>query len=243
MICTTEKIIDNIKKADGIYQLTIEGKFEGKPGQFYMLKGCGNDKLLPRPISIYDIKEESISFLYATLGDGTKELACLHKGDSLQIMGPLGNSFDEKYGEKIAIVAGGIGIAPINYLTKKLKASQIDVYAGFRNYTYGLEEIEKQVDNLIISTEDGSIGNKGYVTDYFQPQKYDTVLCCGPEIMMNKVIKMCIEKDVDVFVSTEKRMACGIGACLVCTCKTKEGNKRTCIEGPVFNGKDLVLND
>ncbi len=243
MICSTEKIIKNEKIVDGIYKLTIEGEFEGKPGQFYMLKGCGNDKLLPRPISIHDINEGSISFLYAACGEGTKEFVSLDKGDTLQIMGPLGNCFEESYGKKIAIVTGGIGIAPINYLTKNLNASQIHVYAGFRDCLYGLTEIEKQVEGLIISTEDGSVGNKGYVTEGFDPEKYDTVLCCGPEIMMNKVIKMCLESNVEVFASMEKRMACGVGACLVCTCKTKEGNKRTCKDGPIFNGKDLVLND
>ena len=87
------------------------------------------------------------------------------------------------------------------------------------------------------------VGHKGYVTELFNPENYDVVLCCGPEIMMKKVVKMCKEKNVPVYVSMENHMACGVGACLVCTCKTKDGNKRTCKDGPVFLGEDIVIEE
>jgi len=157
-------------------------------------------------------------------------------------MGPLGNGFDlENIKGKIAIVTGGIGIAPMNYLIKSIKNINMDIYAGFRDETYCTENFNNLVDNVVVATEDGSAGEKGYVTDYFHPEDYDLVLCCGPEIMMDKVILMCREKKIPLYVSMEKRMACGIGACLVCTCKTRFGNKRTCKDGPVFKGEDILL--
>ena len=103
-------------------------------------------------------------------------------------------------------------------------------------------EIKEYVTNINISTETGSEGYKGYVTDLFKPENYDVVLCCGPEVMMNKVIKMCNDKKIPLYVSMEKHMACGIGACLVCTCKTINGNRRTCKDGPVFLGSEVILD-
>ena len=143
----------------------------------------------------------------------------------------------------MAIVAGGIGIAPMNYLIKQIKNCEIDLYAGFRDVNYSLDELGKYVKSVYIATESGNKGHKGYITEILQVENYDLVLCCGPEIMMKKVVDMCSEKNINVYVSMEKRMACGIGACLVCTCKTKEGNKRSCKDGPVFNGRDLIFND
>lgn len=235
------KINENIKINDSIYKIVLKGKFSGNPGQFYMLRSWGNEPLLPRPISIHDIYEDGIEFMYQIVGEGTKALSSLRAGDELEITGPLGNGFDIKNIKgKIAVVAGGIGTAPMNYVVKSLKNSEITAYYGFKNSPYCAEAIKDVVNELRISTEDGSFGHKGYITEIFEPEKYDMVLCCGPEIMMNKVIEMCREKNVPVYVSLEKHMACGIGACLVCTCKTKAGNKRTCKDGPVFNGYDLV---
>jgi dihydroorotate dehydrogenase electron transfer subunit len=106
-----------------------------------------------------------------------------------------------------------------------------------------VDTVEKHVNKVYLSTESGLKGHKGYVTDLIDPQKYETVICCGPEIMMKKVISLCNDVKVPVYVSMETHMACGIGACLVCTCKTVGGNKRTCKDGPVFLGKDLIFND
>ena len=129
----------------------------------------------------------------------------------------------------------------LNKLKHNKKVSSIEVFAGFRGEIYGISGIEKKVNRLTITTEDESIGKKGYITDGLDLSSYDMVLCCGPEIMMNKVVNLCKELKVQCLVSTEKRMACGVGACYGCTCKTKDGNKRGCTEGPVFKGEDLVL--
>ncbi|MBU3110943.1 dihydroorotate dehydrogenase electron transfer subunit [Clostridium lacusfryxellense] len=238
------KTYENFEISEGVYKLSIKGKFNVKPGQFFMLKVGDLEPLLPRPISVYDVTDEKISFLYQIVGQGTKHLSNLRENDEIQIMGPLGNGFDiEKIKGKIAVVSGGIGIAPLIYLIKKLTDCEIDLYAGFRTVDYSVDSVEKYVKTTNLSTESGKIGHKGYVTDLIDPKKYETVICCGPEIMMKKVISMCNEVNTPVFASMENHMACGIGACLVCTCKTKAGNKRTCKDGPVFNGKDLIFND
>ncbi|OPD36218.1 diguanylate cyclase [Clostridium botulinum] len=236
------KVIENKSISTGIFKMTLEGAFKGKPGQFYMIRAWQDEPILWRPISIHDINDNSIEFLYKLEGRGTKILSKIKSEEEVEIMGPLGNGFDlENINGKIAIVTGGIGIAPMNYLIKSMKNINMDIYAGFRDEVYCIENFNNLVDKVVVVTEDGSSGEKGYVTDYFHPEDYDLVLCCGPEIMMNKVILMCREKKIPLYVSMEKRMACGIGACLVCTCKTKFGNKRTCKDGPVFKGEDILL--
>lgn len=239
-----KNVFSNEKIEEDIYEITIEGKFEGNPGQFYLLRAWDEEPVLSRPISIYDKDEEKIKFLYRVCGRGTEILTKLKKGDEIKLTGPLGNGFPlEKLQGKVALVAGGIGIAPMLYLTKKLKKSSLDLYAGFRKISKTVDNVEKNVNNFVLSTENGEAGHKGYVTDLINVENYDVVVCCGPEIMMSKVIKMCDEKNVPLYVSMENRMACGIGACLVCTCKTKDGRKRSCKEGPVFLGEELVIND
>ena len=244
MECIVAKTYENTLISEGVYKLSIKGRFNVKPGQFFMLKVRGQEPLLPRPISVYDVDDTQISFLYQIVGEGTKALSELRENDELQIMGPLGNGFDvEKIKGKVAVVSGGIGIAPLVYLIKKLTGCEIDLYSGFRTVDYSVDTVEKYVNKAHLSTECGNIGHKGYITDIIDPEKYDIVICCGPEIMMKKVISMCLDAKVPVIVSMENHMACGIGACLVCTCKTVGGNKRTCKDGPVFDGKDLIFKD
>lgn len=239
-----EKVYSNKKIDDDIYEISIKGKFEGTPGQFYMLRAWDKEPTLSRPISINNIEGDTITFLYRVFGRGTEILSKLILGDEIKLTGPLGNGFDiGKINGKVAIVAGGIGIAPMRYLINKLKNCNVDLHVGFRNKSKIVDNVEKYVNNFYLSTENGDAGHKGYVTDLLKVQDYDVVLCCGPEIMMRKVVKMCEEKKVPVYVSMENRMACGIGACLVCTCKTKSGRKRSCKEGPVFLGEELAIND
>jgi 2-polyprenylphenol hydroxylase and related flavodoxin oxidoreductases len=244
--CRVDK---NTKIKDNIYEIEFKGNFNGKPGQFYMLRSWNMYPLLSRPISICYLDENKITFLYQVVGNGTKKLSLLHQGDEVKLTGPLGNGFDiDKMNGKISIVSGGIGIAPMLYLVKNIKETlnkgniQIDLYAGFKKDTYILDRFEQFVDNIYYSVEVGK-GEEtvGYITDIFHPENYDMVLCCGPELMMKKVVNMCGDKKVPLYVSMENHMACGVGACLVCTCKTKHGNKRTCCDGPVFSGEDLVL--
>lgn len=235
-------VLSNMEISPSIYEIILQGDFTGKPGQFYMLKGWNSfDPFLPRPLSIADLEDGRITFLYEVKGKGTGIVSRLKKGDSLSILGPLGNGFDLQGEGKIAIISGGIGIAPMLYLAKNLEG-RVDLYSGFRNNSYFTQRIKPYVDNIYISTEDGSQGHKGFITDLFNPDKYDLVLTCGPTPMMEVVMGIC-ENKVPLYISMESRMACGIGACLGCTIETRRGMERVCKEGPVFKGEDVVLND
>lgn len=239
------KVISNDEICKDIYKLIVEDESEIKAGQFYMLKLNGAT-FLPRPISICEKTENKLTFLYAVVGEGTKEFAKLREHDEISLTGPLGNGFDlEKDYGRVALVCGGIGTAPMLELAKRLRnkneEQKIDLYAGFRDDVYLIDELKEYVNEAKVSTNTGKHGHKGFVTDILNVEEYDTILCCGPEIMMKKVVEMCKEKNVSVYVSMEKHMACGVGACLVCTCKTKDGHKRTCKDGPVFDGYYVEL--
>lgn len=241
-VYNTGKVYSNIEITAGIFKMKVSGIYEGNPGQFYMIRAWGCEPLLNRPISIHHIDKEGITFLYQAIGKGTEEFANLKTGDSITLQGPHGNGFDiEGLNGKIALVAGGMGAAPLLYTAEKIKGCIVDLYAGFRDVVHTADSFEGFVDNIYISTESGSTGHKGYVTDILKPEDYNMVLCCGPEPMAKKVVEICKGKNTPVQVSMEKRMACGVGACLVCTCKTKFGNRRTCKDGPVFYGENLVF--
>jgi dihydroorotate dehydrogenase electron transfer subunit len=238
-----KKVLSNVEIIEGIYRLHVSGSFNIKPGQFFMLSAWEEQMLLPRPISVHEVDEEGVYFLYQAKGKGTKILSLLTEGQNINLLGPLGNGFDvEDIKGKVAVVAGGIGIAPMNYLIKSLSNCQVDLYCGFRDEIYGVDRIKSDIKKIYISTDTGDIGHKGFITDIFEPDEYDLVLCCGPEVMMKKVVEKCRKFSVPVYVSMEKYMACGLGACLVCTCKTVNGNKRTCADGPVFSGEELCLD-
>lgn len=237
-----ESVFENVEISSNVYRLIIEGEFNAIPGQFYMLRAWGDAPMLSRPISISSIEDGRLSFIYQSIGKGTKIFSKLKKNDKIEITGPLGNGFDtDNITGKVAVVSGGIGIAPMLYLVQRLVNCEIDLYAGYRDQSYMIDNFKELVKNIEISTESGQEGHKGYITEVFKPELYDTVVCCGPEPMMTAVVKKCIDKKVKVFASMEKHMACGIGACLVCTCKTKNGNKRACKDGPVFLGEQLLL--
>lgn len=232
----------NKQVSNNIYRLSAEFESEIKPGQFFMLKTTDNSFLLPRPISINDVNGNIVSFLYRIEGQGTKKISSLSKNDELQLFGPLGNGFDlDKLKGKVAIIGGGIGIAPLLYLCKLLD-KKADVYLGYkdRENMYIIDEFKSFAGRCVIVTEDGSFGEKGFVTDYVDYDEYDVVVTCGPEIMMKRIANICKDKKIKCYVSLERRMACGIGACLGCTVKTKTGNKRACKEGPVFDSEELI---
>lgn len=235
-------IIENNQINRNIFKLSAEFKEEIRPGQFFMLKTLDNSFLLPRPISVNDVNENIVSFLYRIEGQGTKNISSLCANDKIQLFGPLGNGFErEKLTGKVAIIGGGIGIAPLLYLTKIL-GKNADVYLGYKDIEnmYIWEEFKSYAELTTIVTEDGSFGEKGFVTSFVSYQKYDAVVTCGPEIMMNKIINDCKENNVKCYVSLERRMACGMGACLGCTVQTKGGNKRACKDGPVFDSEELL---
>ena len=237
-------IIENKEISQGIFSMKVKHKENVRAGQFYMLKG--ELAFLGRPISVCEVEKDIIRFVYAVVGKGTNELKNMKEGKTLKIIGPLGNGFDtDREYKKVALVGGGIGVAPMLELAKALRRKneniKMDFYGGFRDDIYLTDEIDNYVEKTYLSTNSGKYGVKGFVTEPLLEniKNYDTVLCCGPEVMMKRVVEICKENNVEVFISMEKHMACGVGACLVCTCKTKSGNKRTCKDGPVFNGLDI----
>lgn len=234
------KITENKSVSDGIFKLSAEFSGEINPGQFFMLKTLDNSFLLPRPISVNDAGENEVIFLYRAEGKGTSKISSMKAGEELQLFGPLGNGFDmQELKGRVAVVGGGIGIAPLLYLTKQLGRSA-DVYLGFKSCGYTVDEFEKYAGKVLVATEDGSTGEKGFVTDYVDFGRYDAVVTCGPEIMMNKIMHSCREAGVKCYASLERRMACGMGVCLGCTVVTRDGNKRACKDGPVFMSEELI---
>ena len=221
-------------------------------GQFFTLRAWGADEapFLSRPISVHRWNPDSstIEFLYQVVGEGTEKLAQLKQQDAFQLTGPMGNGFDvpeivSKY-KKIAVVGGGIGTAPMYQLTRELAAAGVkpDVFFGFRDAPYCMEEY-REIANLVkVSTDTGAVGFHGFVTQLYDPADYDVVLVCGPTVMMRNAARLCAEKGTPCFVSMEKKMACGIGACLGCTCETKSGEgKSVCKNGPVFDAAEVFF--
>ena len=221
-------------------------------GQFFMLRGWADDEapFLSRPISLhsFDARQESLEFLYQVKGEGTEKLSQLEEGDVIRVTGPMGNGFDVQaltaaY-KKIAVVGGGIGTAPMFQLTRELAAAGVkpDVFFGFRDAPYCMEEYRPIANLVKVSTDTGAVGFHGFVTQLYDPADYDVVLVCGPTVMMRNAARLCAEKGTPCFVSMEKKMACGIGACLGCTCETKGGEgKSVCKNGPVFDATEVFF--
>lgn len=223
-----------------------------KPGQFVSLYCKDGSRLLPRPISICEIDQErgAIRLVYRVVGKGTKEFSNLQAGDSIEVMGPLGNGFTLE-GKKAILIGGGIGIPPMLQLSKELKAMgvQVQVVLGYRDELFLNEEFT-QFGEVYISTEDGSTGTKGNVIDAIKEKELtaDIIFSCGPTPMLRGVKAYAMEQGIKAQISMEEKMACGIGACLACVCKSKEkdhhtnvNNKRICKDGPVFYCEEVEL--
>ena len=217
------KVLKNEYVGEDMYLMEVEGSFKGEMGQFYMLRAWDNYPLLSRPISIHDISDNSISFLYKVFGEGTKILSKLKPEDTIKLEGPYGNGYEKVEG-KVALVGGGIGVAPLYLVAKNIE--NCDAYLGFRNEPILIDKYEEVCNEVKVA-----VGNT-FVTDIIDINKYDYILTCGPTPMMEKLVKMVEGTNTKVMVSLENHMACGVGACLVCTCKTKFGNKKTCKDGP-----------
>ena len=237
-------ILKNDKVNETIYKMVVpHGGNKPVPGQFYMLKGIGAGfPLLGRPISVNDADDENVTFLYAVVGKGTEIFKKMHVGDELEITGPLGHGFDVELGGKIALVSGGIGFAPLVYVAKSLKnAEKIDFYCGFGDTSYELDSVKDYVNEIFVATDSGKEGHHGFVTEMIDLKAYDYVLTCGPEPMMVVLAKMCHEAGTQCYVSLESHMACGVGACLGCSCHTLHGSRCVCKDGPVFDSKEVVF--
>ncbi len=245
------KIIDNKRLNNEYFTLVLSSASllpEIKPGQFAQVKVDGSpETFLRRPISIHDIdtSKNSIKMLIQIAGRGTEKLSKLKPDDYLNIIYPLGNSFSlPQKGTRPLLAGGGCGIAPLLFMARYLNENGFrpDILLGFRNKERILEYEEYvEFGEVFLTTEDGSKGEKGFLTDHpvLKSVKYDKVYCCGPDPMMKAVSAYCRNNKVECEVSLENLMGCGIGACLCCVVETVKGNLCTCTDGPVFNIKDL----
>lgn len=255
-----EKILRMEKIAPVIYKMTIESAYIAEnalPGQFVNVKcSDGINVLLRRPISICNVDKLKNTFdiIFQIRGTGTELLSRMRPGEIVDLLGPLGNSFDldEKY-SGIAVVGGGIGIFPLLFVLNESKADMKRCYLGFRSKDFVVleEEFKMASHDMYISTDDGSAGYNGLVTDMLardiESNTLDMLYACGPTPMIKQVIKLADEYGIPCQISMEQRMGCGIGACLVCACKTKYGDEweysHICKDGPVYKGSDLIFDE
>ena len=224
------------------------------PGQFISMYTEDRSKILPRPISLCEIDRERkqlrVVFRVTGKGTGTEQLSRLQPGDFVEILGPLGNGFplEPGIGKKVFLIGGGIGVPPILELAKQLDAEK-HLVMGYRDEQFLTEEFQKN-GNLFIATEDGSAGTPGNVMDAIAANGLDAevIYACGPAPMLRAVKQYAEENHIVCYVSMEERMACGVGACLACICRTPEidehsqvHNKRVCKDGPVFLSTEVEI--
>lgn len=236
------KITDNKKIAEKTYFMSLEGDTSAitKPGQFINIKLDGF--FLRRPISVCDCENGKLSIIYKVVGNGTKKMSELPVGAELDILSGLGNGYDtSKSGDCPVLIGGGVGVPPMYLLCKKLvsEGKKATVILGFNSEkeVFGVDEFKATGAEVYVTTADGSVGTKGFVTDVLKNLDYTYFYTCGP-MPMFKAIES-IAKTSGQY-SFEERMGCGFGACMGCTCKTKYGNKRICKDGPVFEREEIV---
>lgn len=237
-----------------IYSLWIESKDmakHAKPGQFLDLYVPDTGKLLPRPISICEIDYDlgRIRMVYRVTGTntGTELISKMEDGETLQVVGPLGNGFP-LINKKAILIGGGIGVPPMLELAKQLDCEK-QIVVGYREDLFLLEELKAQ-GSVYVATEDGAVGTKGNVLDAIKENKLeaDVIFSCGPTPMLKAIQAYAAENKIECYISLEEKMACGIGACLACVCKTTEvnpknntNNTRICKDGPVFLSTEVEL--
>ena len=236
------KITDNKKIAEKTYLMSLEGDTSAitKPGQFINIKLDGF--FLRRPISVCDCENGKLSIIYKVVGNGTKEMSELPVGAELDILSGLGNGYDtSKSGDCPVLIGGGVGVPPMYLLCKKLvsEGKKATVILGFNSEkeAFGVDEFKATGAEVYVTTVDGSVGTKGFVTDVLKNLDYTYFYTCGP-MPMFKAIES-IAKTSGQY-SFEERMGCGFGACMGCTCKTKYRNKRICKDGPVLEREEIV---
>ncbi len=246
------EVIRNVQISEGVYDMWLKNMMisQSAPGQFVSVYCKDGSRILPRPISICETDRQNKRFrlVYRVLGEGTKELSKVKAGETVDVMGPLGNGFTISDCEHAILIGGGIGIPPMVELAKTLKCKKT-VVLGFRD-TIFLQNDFEGLGEVVIATDDGSAGTKGTVIDAINQNNIvgDMIFACGPTPMLRGVKKLAEQMGIPAQLSLEERMACGIGACLACVCKSKEkdehtnvNNKRICKEGPVFFAHEIEL--
>ena len=246
----TAAVTSQVQLAEGIYDLRLaagEIAAQAVPGQFVSLYSKDGSRLLPRPISLCGIDKEKgeLRLVYRVAGKGTAEFSGMRTGMQLKVVGPLGNGFPQK-NKKAFLIGGGIGIPPMLELAKELDCEK-KIVLGFRDELFLLEDFRNR-GQIYIATEDGSAGTEGNVLDAIRENGLDAdiIYACGPTPMLRAIKEYAAEQNIECWISMEERMACGIGACLACVCKSKEKdahsnvkNKRICKEGPVFLAQEV----
>ena len=246
----TGRVISQEVLVGDIYSMWIETNIadEALPGQFISVYTKSQARLLPRPISICETGKKALRIVYRTAGEGTKEFSTYREGDSIDILGPLGNGFPLKESPAI-LIGGGIGIPPMLELAKQLKCEKT-IVLGYRDADTFLDKELKRYGRIVIATDDGSTGIRGNVIDAIREKevKGSVIYACGPTPMLRGVKAYAKENGLEAYISMEEKMACGVGACLGCVCKStqvddhsKVNNKRVCKDGPVFNAQDVDL--
>lgn len=255
------KVLEQKKIAQDIYDMTLAVSFAKAcvPGQFVSLMTGDKSRLLPRPISICAIGENSIRLVYRVAGSGTADFSRLSRGDEIEVLGPLGNGFPLEVcaGKRVLLVGGGIGIPPMLCAGEALRA--LPSHKAPRSFTYvvGYRSDDKYLyedlsasSRVVVSTDDGSFGIHGTVVDAIKAENLeaDIIFTCGPKPMFKALMGYAEENHSELWLSMEERMACGIGACLGCVCQSREidghsfvHNKRVCKDGPVFKSTEVVL--
>lgn len=223
------------------------------PGQFVNLYCKEGESLLPRPISICQVDKDKgiVTLVYGVVGKGTKNFSKLKKGDTVKVLGPLGNGFkiDENIKTHI-LIGGGIGVPPLVELAKHLKGN-IAAVLGFAESPILVKELESYGAKVFVATDKGTEGFKGNVIDLLKKENIngDMIYSCGPRPMLKAVSAWAEEMGIKAQISMEERMACGIGVCVGCTCKTKKKededweNKKVCTDGPMFWSEEVIWNE
>lgn len=230
-------VIENVAVGEDVFLMSVQGAYGGSMGQFYMLRGWEEYPVLSRPLSIHTLRQDGIEFLYHVAGEGTRLLSGLRPGDPVQLEGPFGTGFPAVQG-RVALVGGGIGIAPLYHCAQELPGS--DVYLGFSREAYRTEAFRSHAAKLTVN-----IG--GLILEHIDFMEYDHVFVCGPQPML-KAAQQKAEaareqgSGVKVYLSLENRMACGIGACLVCSVSCRDGQRKACSDGPVFQAEEVVFH-
>lgn len=249
-------IIEQKQIVQGIFSMKLqcdEIAETALPGQFINLYCKERELLLPRPISICetDKEEGTVMLVYAVVGKGTEGFSRLKEGDTIKVLGPLGNGFKIEKGVNIhMLVGGGIGVPPLVELSKHLRG-EVHVFLGFAQNPILVEELENYGAKVYVATEDGNVGLKGNVTELLDKKdiKGEMIYSCGPRSMLKAVSIWAKEKGIRAQVSMEERMACGIGVCMGCTCKTKKKDevdwqsRKVCIDGPVFWSEEVIWDE
>ena len=235
-------VLSNVALTDCVYKMVLEGDTSAitAPGQFVNLTVEG--LYLRRPISIFDWDENTITIIYKVVGEGTEKMAQWEAGYKCDVLTGLGNGFDvSKSGDEPVLIGGGVGIPPMYGLGKRLIAQgkKVKVILGFNkeNEIFCKEDFEAIGAETYVTTVDGSVGIKGFVTDALKDMNYTYFYTCGPMPMFKAIENTAVGSGQYSF---EERMGCGFGACMGCSCKTKYGNKRICKDGPVLEREEII---